>query len=166
MDNSFDDVEIAIIAKELSKKTYSDIAFLIDRSVEEVTAFINQYLEGKDLVSHQQLVNQKKQARPPVTRKPREKKEKKKELVIISRIIELPKEKLKKTRAGEIIFRTKVTDYSKMQQVKIDSKTWIFIKAGEDPHEAKQRYFNRLVESKSKMVDSQGGSWSKVSNFK
>src|SRR4051812_5944632 len=128
MENEFADFEIAIIEKEVTKKPFRDIAFLIDRSIEEVTSFINQFLQGKEIVSYQQQLDQKKKDRPPVIRKPRPKKqktEKKKEPVIKSRII-IPDQKQKRNRAGEIIFKTKVVDLSKLQQVKIDTKTWIY----------------------------------------
>lgn len=164
METAFADYEVAIIEKEVTKKPYKDIAFLLDRTVEEVTAFVNQFLHGKDIISLQQLRDQEKKDRPPVIRKPREKKEKKKEPVITSRII-IPDQKQKRNRAGEIIYRTREVDLSKLHEVKIDNKTWIYIRPGQDPEEVRKKYLQRLADCKSRFVDNEK-TFKEVKKFK
>ena len=39
----------------------------------------------------------------------------------------------------------KSPDLTKMQMVEIDSRTKIYIAIGDDPEEARSRYFNRII---------------------
>jgi hypothetical protein len=84
-----------IIRKEISRKSYSDIAFLLDRSVEETTTIVNELAKDIGMIPYQQVLDEKRKelkmlrpAKEPKIRKPRE--QKKKEPVIISRIVEKP----------------------------------------------------------------------------
>src|SRR5438034_1065961 len=128
----FTEADIMLVEKEVSSKSYKDIAFLLDKSPDDVKSFISTWLPGKNIISFQSLLN----ARPARVRPPREKK--KKDPVIISRVIERA-QKEKRNRAGEIIFKIKPVDLSLLQSVKVDSKTWIYIKPGEDPVKAKEK---------------------------
>jgi hypothetical protein len=154
MENSFDEFEVNIIEKEITKKSYRDIAFLLDRSVEEVTIFINQWLEGKEITSLQQLRDQAKKDRPPVIRSLKRKKNKKEDPLITSRII-LPDQKQKKNRAGELIYKTREVDLSKMHEVKIDRRTWIYIKPGQNEEVVKKKYLQRLADCKSTFIENE-----------
>lgn len=160
MEQPFADYEIMIIEKEVTKKSFRDIAFLLDRPVNEVTAFINQWSQDKNITTLQQQLDEKKKTKAPVVRLPREKK--KKDLQVFSRII-IPDQKQKKNRKGEIIFKTRVVDLSRLQEVRIDNKTCIYVKPGQDPVEAKERYLERLRENRSRFVESDS---KQVANFK
>ncbi|MGN6478316.1 MAG: hypothetical protein ACTHKV_13910 [Flavipsychrobacter sp.] len=155
---SFADYEIMIIEKEVAKKSYRDIAFLLDRSVEEVKAFVTAFIQDKNIVPFQTTIEQARKARTPVVRINR-----KKAAVIISRTIEQA-QKIKRNRAGEIIYKTKVVDLSKMQEVRIDRKTCIYIKPGQDPQLAKEKYLQRLKDFRSRFVE--GEKEKQVANFK
>ena len=60
-------------------------------------------------------------------------------------------QKVKRTRSGAPLFKTKVVDLSRLHEVRIDRKTCIYIKPGECPVEAKYRYIKKLKEHKSRM---------------
>ena len=139
-----------LVEKEVRVKSYADIAFLLDKSSAEVASFINAWLPGKGIISHQMLLDENKKRRPPVVRKPREKK--KKDPIITSRIIQAD-QKQKRTRNGLPIFKTKAVDLSQLVQVKINRKTWIYIKPGEDPEEARAKFLQRLSDYNSRTND-------------
>ncbi|MFL5809209.1 MAG: hypothetical protein ACJ749_06775 [Flavisolibacter sp.] len=149
MENHFTEADILLLEKEICFKSYKDIAFLLDRPVDELIKFLDGWLPGKGLIPHQLLLNQKVLSRPI---RVREKKEKKKEPVISSRII-LPDQKQRRNRNGEIIYKTRKVDLSSLHSVKIDSKTWIYIKPGQDPVQAKDAYMKKLREHKSRFLE-------------
>lgn len=148
-------VDTMLIEKEITRKSYRDIAFLIDRTKEDVAEFVTYWLRGKDIVPFELLEQEKRAARPKPERKPRPKKEKKKEPVIISRLVpsESPKpyEGHFRPRRGQPVFKTKAVDLSKLVQVRIDSRTCIFIKPGQDPEEEKARFISNLKRANSSM---------------
>lgn len=141
----FTEADIMLIEKEISSKSYKDIAFLLDKPVEDLKAFLKDWLPGNGLIPFQQL-QPEKEKRMPAPRKPREKK--KPEPKIISRQI-IQEQKVKRDRQGKPIFQTKTVDLSKLHQVRIDHKTCIYIKPGQDPEKIKKAYLKRLKESKS-----------------
>lgn len=149
MDNQFYEFEILMIEKEIRRKSYADIAFLLDRPVEEVSAFINDYLIGKDIVTFQQLLDQRLSERPARIKKPKQprepKPEKKKEKVISSRVIIPDRRPRAESRRR---YKTLEVDYSTLRTVRIDSKTFIYIKDGEDPATAKDKYLASLTPRK------------------
>ena len=150
MDTEFSEADIMLIEKELTRKSYNDIAFLIDKTAQEVAEFITAYSQAKNLIPFQHLLDQKKSSKPAVFKEPKPKKEKKP--IVFSRII-VPDEKQKKNRKGEIIFKSKPIDLSKLKQVKIDNKTWIYIKPDQDPVQARIKYMQRLTEYKSRSME-------------
>ena len=150
MDTEFSEADIMLIEKELTRKSYNDIAFLIDKTAQEVAEFITAYSQAKNLIPFQHLLDQKKSSKPAVFKETKTKKEKKP--IVFSRII-VPDEKQKKNRKGEIIFKSKPIDLSKLKQVKIDNKTWIYIKPDQDPVQARIKYMQRLTEYKSRSME-------------
>lgn len=143
---TFTQLDITLMQRELPQKTYADIAFLLDRSVEEVAAFINDYCRDSGLISYQQTLDQKRKTREP---KPQQRKEKKKPAKVISRILNTDQQKVNegrvRVRAGQVIYKTKKVDYTQLQTVRIDDKTVIYCKPGETPTDARERYFNNKL---------------------
>lgn len=156
MDQHFTEADIMLIEKEISQKSYKDIAFLLDRPVEEVIGFCILYAREKGIVTYQQQLDENrpaKKVREKAEKAPREKKHagrpaKKPEPKIISRQI-IQEQKVKRDRQGKPIFKTKTVDLSRLHQVRIDHKTCIYIKPGQDPEKVKKTYLKRLQESKS-----------------
>lgn len=143
-----------LIEKEITRKPYRDIAFLLDKSTEEVKAFVSAWIDGKSIIPFEPLHQPAREKKVPAERKPREKKEKKKEAKIISRRIE-HEQKTRRERSERSVFKTKVVDLSKLHQVRIDQKTCIYIKPGQDPVKAKNNYLNKLKEHKSRMLQNE-----------
>jgi hypothetical protein len=134
MENEFTSFEIDLIGRELSRKSYSDIAFLIDKEISDVTSLARTHFP--DLIPYQVLLDEKKAARPPVIRKPRPPKEKKPK--IISRRI-VQEQKVQRARRNEPKFATKVVDYSNMKSIRVDDRTYAYPKPGEDPEQCRER---------------------------
>lgn len=150
----FTTADIMLIEKEIGRKPYSDIAFLIDRTKADVAEFVKHWLDGKDVVPYELQLQQKRASRAPVERKPRAKKEKQKKPVIISRSVPSeapvkPNEGNFRMRRGQPVYNTKAVDLSKLVQVRIDAKTCIFIKPGQDPEEEKARFISNLKRANS-----------------
>lgn len=137
------EADIMLIEKEVQRKSFRDIAFLLDRTVDDVKKFIKELCEQKSIIPYQQLLNDKKDQSKEATKKPREKKEKKKEPKVISRIIETQLED-KRRRGRQPKFETKKVDYSQLRTVKVDEKTYIYIKPGDDPKKAIEKYKQNL----------------------
>ena len=142
----FSDADVMLLEKELTRLSYKQVAFLLDKTVEDVIAFVSEWLPGKDIVPYQAMLDEKASGRPQTVRKPREKKAK-----IISRQIE-QEQRVRRNRMGEVMFKTKVVDYSKMKEVRIDHKTCIYIKPGEDPKKARDDYLTKLRKYKSRLL--------------
>jgi hypothetical protein len=151
VENQFAEFEIMVIEKEVSRKSYQDIAFFLDRSVDDVREFIGEWIKNRGIIPYQQVLDESKPVKPPKEKKERaprknitaiqrEKKEKVKR--ITSRVI-VPDKRPAMNKRG--VYRTRVVDYSQMQTVKIDEKTYIYIKLGEDPAQAKKKYLDNLA---------------------
>lgn len=151
MENHFTEADILVLEKEICFKSYKDIAFLIDKSLEDLTKFLDGWLPGKGLIPFQLLLNQKAVNRPV---RVREKKQTKKKPVILSRMIlpDKPGQTKRRNALGETKYRTRKVDYSKKQMVRIDDKTWIYINEGEDPVKARIIYLKKLSEHNSSLM--------------
>jgi hypothetical protein len=137
--------DIMLIEKEISRKPYKEIAFLIDKTEPQLRQFLNTWLEGRSIVVYQQTLDLSRRYSAPAEKKVRAPKEKKKkERKIESRL--LTSSAPPNRRRGEPHFKTKVVDYSKMVRVNIDDKTAIYIKPGQDPKIAKQLFLQRLAD--------------------
>jgi hypothetical protein len=145
MENEFTELEIALIEKEATRKPYSEIAFLLDRTVKEVKDFISVFFKDREIVLFQSLLDEKKKTRPSVIREPRPSKGEKKKPRKISRIIQQEnKAAFKNTRGGRVYFDRQV-DYSKLITVRIDDKTFVYAQPGEDPDKVREKYFHNLT---------------------
>jgi hypothetical protein len=135
MYTEFSTIDVELIEKEVTRKSHADIAFLIDKPVEEVAAFIGDYFKDKGIITFQEV--QKK----PRERMPSKPKEKKKDVIITSRRI------LKdRSKRPEPKFQTKKVDYSKMTSVRIDDKTMVYLKPGQTTEQAKAKYKKLMKE--------------------
>lgn len=165
MEHNFTEADIMLIEKEISQKSYKDIAFLLDKPVEEVIGFCIKWAFEKGITTYQQLLDEKRKPRAVREKAGKASREKKvkvpapakpkrpvgrpvKEPLVISRRIE-QEQKQKRDRQGRPIFQTRTVDLSKLHQVRIDHKTCIYIKPGQDPEKVKKAYLKRLRESKS-----------------
>ncbi len=133
MVNEFSYTEIQIIQSFLSSKPVDYIAMIIDRPVDQVQEQITVLISGtkrlqfKDIKLKEELRN--KIARENVRRfKEQDRLHKIKGVIPI------------KSGKGDKKFELKKVDYSKMVLVKIDSKTCIQIKPGQDIEQARNNF--------------------------
>jgi hypothetical protein len=149
MANEFSITEIRLIKSLLSKKTDEAIAMILERPVEEVTAKIRE-LSGME-VSHSDIMRRRKIRQEEQLRL----KEEKKRINLLqqqqnikkastSKLISLQnaeREQRRKTLASPL-FATRAIDYSEMKAVRIDSRTIIYAKPGEDPEVVRKKYLS------------------------
>jgi hypothetical protein len=150
-----EDYEIQIINKEVSKRSFVDIAFLLDRPVSEVAAYVSENYKENSFQA------QMDERRPKVERQPRTKK---KNPQILSRRI-LQDQKTNRDRRNEAKYVTKQIDYSKMKTVRIDDRTYVYAPIDEDPKIAREKYFANQKLPKH-ISPSQRGPTTEIKKFK
>jgi hypothetical protein len=173
METKFSFFEVSMIRKLMSCKSDEDIAEILERSVPDVKEKIHELTGGNSPFQESQL-QKKRQAerRAEELRLKRQEKQARKDVekkrttssAIISRSTADRIQANK--RRNEPKFVTKVVELSQLVAVRIDHKTTIFIKPGEDPEGAKEKYFERLHACKSRMMNAAGAAWTPVAKFK
>jgi hypothetical protein len=136
MDNlSFTFFETVLIRNELSNKSFMQIADILNKPVDEVAEYATAIAkeEGLNLFGR----NSKEKAQASKV------KPENKQAVIISRQIE-HKQSEQRRKGREPQYETKAFDPSKLIAVKVDEKTIIFIKPGEDAAAARKACLERL----------------------
>lgn len=130
-------IELQLVQKEMQLKSAADIAFLLDVPVDQIREAIAAISEESGISSKQAAIDAKEAAKPVKVPKPKiEKPKKVKEPKISSSIIRHNVEqaiKKKREKVESNRFKKREVDYSQMMSVKIDSKTYIWIKKNEDP---------------------------------
>jgi len=147
MVDQFSNTQIQVVQTYLEKKPAGFIAMLIDKPVESVRSLINELIEGtgrKTFDSRTRKVNLKKLNENNF--KQQDKTSKNMRDAIIR------KAPVKK-------FETKAVDYTKLISVRVDHKTVIMIRPGQDPETEKQKFLN----SRQPVVEKH---WKQVSKFK
>lgn len=152
----FDEIEKQIIRNAMISKSNSEIALLIDADVHDVAAFISG-ITTIGVATRQMKIDKKKSLHKPKPAKtPRVKvssEAKRRELEAKKLRKEQQDEKNKiegeryatRKASREPKYKTKVVDYSTMKTIRIDSKTLIYIKAGEDETAARKLYYEQHI---------------------
>jgi hypothetical protein len=135
----FTELDITIIQKELGRKSYEDIAFLIDKTAEEVKVAALMISDSTGIIPYQRILDEKRKDRPVVAASRKPKVKKPKEPVIISRVITTAVTGTR--RPAEKKWKSKEVDYSKMVTVKIDRRTSVLARKDEDPEEVRRKFF-------------------------
>lgn len=151
MVNEFNDIERVLISQNLVRLTDEQIADIIGKPVDAVRQYINNITGGGTIRISK---SQKKQKRekinvPKVKNSPAKKHLVKVNKELAERQTRISptqiREKLKADRKMQLekeTFKTQQVDYTKMISVRIDHRTTIYIKPGQDPEEARKRYIN------------------------
>jgi hypothetical protein len=146
-----------IIKRNLTSLTDDELADLITKPVEMVRTFINiitgdgtikqsrsQKLEAKEIrrkkknVERQQRFRNKAKKEKPVTLKTKRQE-------TIKLIADQNRQRIERNALrNQPLFKTRQVDFSQLQTVRIDRKTVIFIKPGQDPELAKSNYLKKL----------------------
>ncbi len=151
-------IEKTLIEREVGNKSYADIAFLIDRPVDEVREYVKLLRESAPIITHQDVVEEKRRIaaanRKPREYKPREKK--KADPVIISRVI-VP-DRMSQVRNNDAnrnrrAYKTRVVDYSTKRLIRVDDKTMIYVDEGEDVQAAIARCKITLKASRKALLE-------------
>lgn len=175
MANNFSLFEVLMIKDLISNKSDNDIADMLNRPVHEVTGKIHELTGGANPYHEKQLQKKKEQERrAEVVRLKKDRQQAKKDWESKKRTSTsiIAQQNAERQRARrkreEPKFATKQIDLSQLIAVRIDHKTTIFIKPGEDPFQAKIKYFDRLREGKSRMLipEKDPEKWNKVAKFK
>lgn len=146
----FTEMEQSIIKNSMLRKSHKSIAELLDVDVADIAQFIKSITEGTETITLQMEIDSKKkpkkQKAAPKQRQPSKakieaEKLKKERMAILHQknAIERSRHEERK-RSRQPAFKTKQVDYSKLITVRIDRKTTIYAKPGEDIAELKAKY--------------------------
>ncbi len=145
--NELSELDQQLIEKELHRKSFADIAFLLDCDVAE----IRRYVDGKGLPCYQDKLDAKRSNRPVKEQKPKEPKQKKeKEPTIISRVIKnnsAPNKMTVKNGAWNRSYQTRKVDYSKLKTVRVDDKNHIYV-----PIDASKQFIDQEIEKARRSI--------------
>lgn len=158
MASEFTSFEIRFVIKQMSTRTDAEIASALDRNSADISDLIRQLTGGR---SQAQKAADKK-SKADAQDKLRKKAGKPKKLTYNA------EEALRSMRRRKMVepqFETKQVDLAKLVSVRIDKKTCIYIKPGEDPVKAKEKYLERLRAAKSRMIASEK-TYHEVKKFK
>jgi hypothetical protein len=165
MVTDFSIIEIRIMQNMLAKRPPEFIADILDRSVIEVRQKLSEIAAGFNVLSWQRLEDIKQEKKNVAAAKKNEhvrlkkvqKEQKKKKTVIWREGAQLKKEVSK--------YATRTVDYNEMISVRIDNKTTIYVKPGEDIELAKKKYLEKLTSSREFSM-AKGKTTTEVKKFK
>jgi hypothetical protein len=143
----FSELDIQIIQKELQRKSYADIGFLIDKTEEEVRAAATLIADSTGVIPYQHILDARKK-----TREIKPARQKKKQPVIISRIIDKQTINPDRFRKKEKRWGNREVDWSKMVTVKIDHRTSVMARRDQDPREVREKYFANQKKYKNQLL--------------
>jgi membrane protein involved in colicin uptake len=146
----FSEMEQSIIKNSMLRKSHKEIAWILDVDVTDIAQFIESITIGTDIVTLQmQRDRSKKPAKPKSQRQPSKSKilaeqRKKEKAIELKHRNEIEKQRHEqRSRARQPAFKTKQVDYSQLISVKIDRKTTIYAKPGEDVSELKAKFIEK-----------------------
>jgi hypothetical protein len=180
MANNFSSIEVRLIRSLISCRSDEDIAMILEKPVQDVAAKIHELTGG--VGPYQAKLNKKK------NKVEKKKREHKKEVVVRQqkRSEGKAKKEFESNKSKEIrkliarqnaerqarnrerdkpLFKMNKVDYTKLIAVRIDYKTVIYAKPGEDIAEVKKRYNDRLNEAKAKVAPKEKA-YKEVKKFK
>jgi len=157
--NVLNAVEVRMIRSLLAKKSYADISALLDKPVEVVSGKIVELVAAdsslqvfqprKKKYSEQQLQEKASRRAERENKKLLKQQEINRKKALIeaqarSRAIIKQQEEQRRREREKPKYTTRSIDYSQMQTVRIDNRTSILVKIGEDVEAAKQRYLKLM----------------------
>ncbi len=153
--DSFSLFEVTIIRQNLVRKTDADIADLLQRPIELVSAKIDELTGGGA------IRQSKSQAQEQKAAEKNSKAAEKKQAIRLKQLNgELATRQYKKKnepvfiqkKKEEKVFATKSTDYSQKRLIRVDSKTFIYVSVDEDTEEAIARH-KAIMERAKKVAE-------------
>ena len=153
MENDFSLAELRIMQYLAPRKSYEDIADILGRDLTYIRAYLQHFVRDNKIVAYQQRIDEKQKLKEKEKEWKQLSKRKaeadaetvrarKKELHRIHRAREA-EISLKRNRTQHS-FANRNQDYSLMVSVRIDSRTIVFAKRGEDHELVKRKYLQNL----------------------
>lgn len=142
MQNDFSFIELRIIQSMIKKQSYLQIAAVVDRPVEMIAEYVSQYLKGKDILTFQQGIDEKILRKRKAILETADGIARNNELKRLLRSRE--DQRLQKRRRVEPSFADRIQDYSTMVAIRIDNKTIIYARPGEDVQKVKQKFIDKM----------------------
>ena len=148
---NFTDIELTTVKNMMLTASIRDIAFILDRSEVEIRLVMKE-LKEEDTITRQDIIDEnavkrQKTAKPAKKVKVESQEQKLKRERLAERSaahrqrMNMEEARRKEKLAARLpAFKTKVVDYSIMRSVKIDRKTTIILKPGEDKEKAIAKY--------------------------
>lgn len=147
----FNDIERTTVKNMMLTASIRDIAFILDRSDDEIRLVMKQ-LREEDTVTRQDILDEKRKTKP--AKKTRKKKVESQDQKLRRQRIEernaahrqrmnmMEAQRKQRLAARQPVFVTKEVDYSKMQSVRIDRRTTIILNPGEDKKAAVEKFIS------------------------
>lgn len=166
MPGEFSEYELSIIGNMILSKSNKTIADLLDRPVKEVVDLVTEIKIRENLISFQDKLDTKIAQRKALHGKHQNRrgsaamnklnnkapeteiqkelrhKQEQRQIEKIKRLNEDEKRRSNKEKNNRPKFKMKNIDYSQLHSLRIDSKTIIYIKPGEDPAIARANFLN------------------------
>jgi hypothetical protein len=169
MENDLSLTDIYMIQALLKKNSYEEISDLIDKPVQLIKDYADQFAKDQNKISKQSILDKKavvKKSKQERRKKINQEKEddKARELAIKKRKIENRRQQLQKTKRVEKFYQTRQENLLDKICVKIDHKTTVFVNPGTNIPEFKKRFLERM--NKSKEILKPKKSYTEVKKFK
>jgi len=153
MDNDFSFMEILVIQMNVTKMAAEDIAQLIRKPIAPVAEYIELFARKHNVITFKEKVlakeqkkNEKAKARQQQLQLKNIKSRQEKPVRIsVSKANETFQRKIREEKEK---YQTKSVDYSKMIAIRIDDKTVVYAKPGEDIEEVRKKALQRMWDRK------------------
>lgn len=147
--NELSFVDLRIIQSLIKKKSFLEIAEIIERPVEEIFTYVEQYIKGKNIKTYQQVLDDKASAKAKkfLSKLSSASKAKANKIRVqeMSRLHKLHENEVaQKRKKPEKTFATRAENYALKILLRINNKTSIYINPGDDPEAARKKYL-RLI---------------------
>lgn len=138
MPGRLSNIEIQVIQMMLEKHPAGHIANIISQPISVVKSTISELIEGtgrKTFAQKQQEAELKKLNDKRFKEQEKQEERRRKSAALFEH-------EMKNKRDNSPQFQTRTVDYSQLRTIRIDAKTYIFIKPGEDPKQAKEKFMS------------------------
>lgn len=148
METNLSVMEIRLLQGLVVKASHQDIAAMLGKPIEVIGPAVEKIAKANKLVSFQSKLDSKAKKQVAAIARKQEKvvkarKLKTNEAKVISRVIEQQQE-INRRKSREPEYKTKVVDYSQMIAVRLDAKTTIYAKPGDDIEALKRKCLERM----------------------
>ncbi len=151
----FSYTELRLVQSLAPTTPLSEIAELVNKGIQEVEDLVARMFRGKNFATYQDRIDKElfiMRKKKEIKAQEKEKRKQQKHLQKVNKQLQI--NKVIVWRQDSIIkkdpsrYANRKIDFSNMVLVRIDNKTQIYIRPGEDPVQAKEKYLENLIHSR------------------